>query len=322
MISNNLPFIEKYKPKKIEDLVINEIIIKQLNGFIKNSSIPHLILCGNSGIGKTSFINCLVKKIYPKEYINDLVFELNSFDDRGIEINTFIINFSKKKTDIDENSSLCKLIIIEEADNITDKTQKLISSNFEKYPNVKFIFTCNNTNEIIECIQSRCSIICFTEIPEKQLINRLKYICKCENIENDEKSLLYLFNSSNNDIRKTINNMELVYYTEKKITIEQINNVLNIPSLKIYEDLYASIINKNIEKICLIIRNLKNDGYYAFDVLIYFINFLIKYEMETEEEEDFKIKLINILSKQTFVMSSKSVCNYIQLTGALLICTE
>ena len=57
-------------------------------------------------------------------------------------------------------------------------------------------------------------------------------------------------------------------------------------------------------------------------VLIYFINFLIKYEMKTEEEEDFKIKLINILSKQSFVMSSKSVCNYIQLTGSLLSCIE
>jgi len=147
----------------------------------------------------------------------------------------------------------------------------------------------------------------------------LQYICKCENIENDEESLLYLFHSSNKDIRKTINNMELVYYTEKKISIEQINSVLNIPSLKIYEDLYYSIINKNIQNICLITRNLKNEGYYAFDVLIYFINFLIKYEME---EEDLKIKLINILSKQTFVMSSKSVCNYIQLTGSLLLCIE
>ena len=320
MTTNNLPFIEKYKPKKIEDLVLNEIILKQLNGFVVSKSISNLVLSGSSGIGKSSFINCLVKKIYPKEYINDLVFELNSFDDRGIEINTFIINFAKKKIDFEDNNSLCKLIIIEEADNITDKTQKLISSNFEKYPNLKFIFTCNNTNEIIECIQSRCSIICFTEIPEKQLINRLQYICKSENIENDEQSLLYLFNSSNKDIRKTINNMELVYYTEKKITIDNINSVLNIPSLKIYEDLYESIINKNIEKICLITRNLKNEGYYAFDVLIYFINFLIKYEME--EEEDLKIKLINILSKQTFVMSSKSVCNYIQLTGSLLSCIE
>ena len=319
MTSNNLPFIEKYKPKKIEDLILNEIILRQLNDFINNKSIPNLIFCGNSGIGKSSTINCLIKKIYPKEYINDLVFELNSFDDRGIEINTFIINFAKKKVEFDENVSLFKLIIIEEADNITDKTQKLISSNFEKYPNTKFIFTCNNTNEIIECIQSRCSIICFTDIPENQLISRLRYICKCENIENDEKSLLYLFNSSNKDIRKTINNMELVYYTEKKITIDKINSVLNIPSLKIYEDLFDAIFNKNIKNICIIVRNLKNDGYYSFDVLIYFINFLINFDIE---DEDLKIKLINILSKQTYVMSSKSVCNYIQLTGILLQCVE
>ena len=319
MTSNNLPFIEKYKPKKIEDLVLNEIILKQLNSFITNTSISHLILSGNNGIGKTSFINCLVKKLYMKEHINNLVFELNSFDDRGIEINTFIVNFAKKKIDIEENGSLCKLIIIEEADNITDKTQKLISSNFEKYPDIKFIFTCNNTNEIIECIQSRCNIICFTEIPEKQLIDRLQYICKCENIENDEKSLLYLFNSSNKDIRKTINNMELVFHTEKKITIEKINSVLNIPSIKIYEELFYAIFNKNIKNICTIVRNFKNEGYYSFDVLIYFINFLINFDIE---DEDLKIKLINILSKQTYVMSSKSVCNYIQLTGVLLQCIE
>jgi replication factor C subunit 2/4 len=315
-MNNNLPFIEKYKPKKLEDLVLNEIILKQLNDFVINKSIPNLIFCGNSGIGKSSAINCLIKKIYPKEYINDLVFELNSFDDRGIEINTFIINFAKKKVEFDENISLFKLIIIEEADNITDKTQKLISSNFDKYRNTKFIFTCNNTNDIIECIQSRCSIICFTEIPEKPLIKRLQYICNCENIENDEDSLLYLFNSSNKDIRKTINNLELVYYTEKKISIEKINNVFNIPSLQIYKEIYDSIIDENIKNICIIIKKLKNEGYYAFDVLIYFINFLIKFDID----EDIKIKLINILSKQTYVMSSKSVCNYIQLTGILLHC--
>ena len=319
MTNNNLPFVEKYKPKKIEDLVLNDIILKQLNDFVVNKTIPNLIFCGNSGIGKTSAINCLIKKIYPKEHINDFVFELNSFDDRGIEINTFIINFARKKVEFDEKISLFKLIIIEEVDNITDKTQKLISSNFEKYTNTKFIFTCNNTNEIIECIQSRCSIICFTDIPEKLLINRLQYICKCENIKNDEESLLYLYNSTNKDIRKTINNLELVYYTEKEITIQKINNVFNIPSLKIYENLYNFIINKDIKNICIIVKNLKNDGYYAFDVLIYFINFLIKYDIE---EEDIKINLINILSKQTYIMSSKSVCNYIQLTGVLLQCIE
>ena len=211
------------------------------------------------------------------------------------------------------------MIIIEEADNITDKTQKLISSNFEKYPNIKFIFTCNNSNDIIECIQSRCNIICFTDIPEKKLIERLNYICECENIETDDKSLLYLLNSSNKDIRKTINNLELVYYTEQQITIDKINKVFNIPSILIYEDLYNSIIDKNVKNICTVVKQLKNDGYYAFDVLIYFINFLIKYEIE---EDDVKIKLINILSKQSYIMSSKSVCNYIQLTGSLLFCIE
>ena len=316
---NNLPFIEKYKPKRIEDLVINDITLKQLNDYISNKSIPNLIFCGNSGIGKSSTINCLIKKIYPKEYINDLVFELNSFDDRGIEINTFIINFAKKKVEFDENVSLFKIIIIEEVDNITDKTQKLISSNFEKYPDIRFIFTCNNTNEIIECIQSRCSIICFSEIPEDLLLNRLKYICKSENIDNDENSLLYLYNSSNKDIRKTINNLELIYFTENNINHNTINNVLNIPSCIIYENLYNAIIEKNIKDICIISKNFKNDGYYSFDVLIHFINFLINYNIE---DEDVKIKLINILSKHSYIMSSKSVCNYIQLTGTLLNCVE
>jgi len=102
-MTSNLPFIEKYKPKKIEDLVLNDIILRQLNDFVTNKSIPNLIFCGNAGIGKSSTINCLIKKIYPKEYINDLVFELNSFDDRGIEINMFIINFAKKKVEFDEN---------------------------------------------------------------------------------------------------------------------------------------------------------------------------------------------------------------------------
>ena len=111
----------------------------------------------------------------------------------------------------------------------------------------------------------------------------------------------------------------MVYYTEKEITIQKINNVFNIPSLQIYEKLYNCIIDNDVKNICIIVKNLKNDGYYSFDVLIYFINFLIKYNIE---EDDIKVKLINILSKQTYIMSSKSVCNYIQLTGILLQCLE
>lgn len=315
-MTTNLPFSEKYRPKKIKDLILDNIILNKINNIISNKDIPNIIFTGKSGIGKTSTIHAIARQIYPREY-HDSIIELNASDDRGIKsVHDTIINFCKRKVEFKEGYAQHKLLILDEADNITPKAQRLINSIMEKYPTTRFAFTCNNSSAVIESIQSRCIIIRFTKPPVIKFIERIKSICELESIDYDEEALKYLFDICQKDLRKTLNMLELVFRAEGKITIKNILNISDIPSQETLNLLLNSIINKDVIKICKIINDFQTQGYYSLDVMLHFIQYI---KSNNEIKEEIRINLINILANKSYVMS-KTSANYLQLTGAILHC--
>ena len=318
---DSLPFSDKYRPTNLEELVLDDIICKKITNIIENKTIPNIIFTGKSGVGKTSAIHCIAKMIYPKEY-HESIIELNASDDRGIKtVQETIINFCKRKIEFHEEYAQHKLLILDEADNITSKAQRLINSIMEKYPLTKFAFTCNDSSKIIESIQSRCLIIKFSKPPIENFILRIKYICANENIEYDEEALYYLFKICQKDLRKTLNMLEMVYRSENKITIANIDKVSDIPSENVLELLLENIIKKDYKNICKLIKNFEIQGYYSLDILLHFIQFIKNYRKFSAIEEDIRINLINKLSNKSYVMS-KTINDYLQLTGAILSCVE
>ena len=312
----NLPFSEKYRPRKLEDLILDNIIYTKIKSIILNKDIPNIIFTGKSGIGKTSTIHCIAKAIYPKDY-HESILELNASDDRGIKsVHETIINFCKRKVIFTPGFAQHKLLILDEADNITPKAQRLINSIMEKYPTTRFAFTCNNSSDIIESIQSRCIIIRFTKPPITSFISRIKLICNNENINYEDDAISYLFEICQKDLRQTLNMLELTHTTYNNITIENINQCCDIPSQTILNELLESILKKDIKNICILINNFENQGYYSLDVLLHFIQY-IKNNTNISEEE--RINLINILSNNSYIMSKSSTI-YLQLTGAILAC--
>lgn len=317
-MTDNLPFSEKYRPRKISDLILDNIISNKINNIVENKDIPNIIFTGKSGIGKTSTIHAIARQIYPREY-HDSIIELNASDDRGIKsVHDTIINFCKRKVEFKEGYAQHKLLILDEADNITPKAQRLINSIMEKYPTTRFAFTCNNSSAVIESIQSRCIIIRFTKPPVEKFIDRIKFICSKESIEYEQDGLEYLFDICQKDLRKTLNMLELVYRAEGKITISNILRISDIPSQDTLNDLLNSIINKDIINTCKIINDFQLQGYYSLDVMLHFIQYVKNYK---NIKEEIKINLINTLAKKSYVMS-KTTANYIQLTGAILNCIQ
>lgn len=99
-MTDNLPFSEKYRPTKIKDLILDNIISNKINNIVENKDIPNIIFTGKSGIGKTSTIHAIARQIYPREY-HDSIIELNASDDRGIKsVHDTIINFCKEKLNL------------------------------------------------------------------------------------------------------------------------------------------------------------------------------------------------------------------------------
>jgi DNA polymerase III delta prime subunit len=244
-----------------------------------------------------------------------MILELNASDDRGIKsVHENIINFCKRKVDYVPGYAQHKLLILDEADNITQKAQRLINSIMEKFPTTRFAFTCNNSADIIESIQSRCVIIRFTNPPITDFLTRIKNICKIENIpEIDDATLTYLFEICQKDLRQAINMLELTYQAYNSVTINNINSISDIPSQAILNELLQNILDKNIQNICKIINKFQTDGYYALDVLLHLIQFIKNYD---NINENTKIDLINTLSIHSYIMSNSST-NYIQLTRTI-----
>lgn len=315
-MTDNLPFSDKYRPKKISELILDDIIFNKINNIVANKDIPNIIFTGKSGIGKTSTIHAIARQIYSREY-HDSIIELNASDDRGIKsVHETIINFCKRKVEFKEGYAQHKLLILDEADNITPKAQRLINSIMEKYPTTRFAFTCNNSSAVIESIQSRCIIIRFTKPPVDKFIERIKSICFKESVEYEHDALEYLFEICQKDLRKTLNMLELVYRAEGKVSIPNILKISDIPSQETLNNLLNSIINKNIVNTCKIINEFQSQGYYSLDVMLHFIQYIKNHK---NIKEDIRINLINILANKSYIMS-KTTTNYLQLTGAILHC--
>jgi DNA polymerase III delta prime subunit len=315
-MSSNLPFSDKYRPRKIEDLILDDIISKKMRNIILNKDVPNIIFTGKSGAGKTSTIHVIAKLIYPKNS-REMVIELNASDDRGIKsVHETIFNFCKRKVEFGEGYAQHKLIILDEADNITPKAQKLINSIMEKYPTTRFAFTCNNSSAVIESIQSRCVIVRFTNPPTEKFIDRIKAICVNESIEYDIEGLNYLFGICQKDLRKTLNMLELVFRAKNTITKINIMEISDIPCEETLGQLLKSIENKDVQNICKIVNEFESQGYFSLDILLHFIQYNKRHNQIKEES---RINLINILSNKSYIMS-KSSPSYLQLTGAILAC--
>ena len=130
-----MPFIEKYRPKNIEDLILPPQMQCKISNIIDTKVIPNLIISGSPGTGKTSTILCLAKKIFGKNYKNsELTLELNASNNRTLDfINSTVSYFCKKK--MSKNNYQQKLIIFDEADNITKKAQNALANLMEEHSN-------------------------------------------------------------------------------------------------------------------------------------------------------------------------------------------
>ena len=146
---NNIPLTEKYRPNKIEDLMLNNELKYIIENILKLKKIPNLILYGPPGTGKTSTALFIAKSIINKKNYKECILEINASDNRCLDdVENKIYNFCRKKTfDI-------KIIIMDEAEIITKKALRIIDNllNEKNINNTNFIFTCNSKKNIIESI--------------------------------------------------------------------------------------------------------------------------------------------------------------------------
>lgn len=304
MNKEDLPWIEKYRPTKIADILFDDILRSKFNRIMELKLYPNLILMGNPGVGKTSTLLAFAKQVTGK-YYNEAVLELNASDNRGLDIvDKMIIHFCKKIVTNDKGEKIMKFIIFDEADNITPKAQYVISDLIDQFSSTTiFTFTCNDSTQIIESIQSKSLLIKFNKVGEKNMINRLEEICRLEKITISREIIKEIIVNSDGDMRSALINLEVI---NKGLKDADKKNYLSLMTNKIEKNLLDKILIAMIEgefHDCVkIYREIKKNGYSNIDIIFNLINHVKIVDIE----EDVRIKLMTRLSKTFVILNDKS----------------
>ena len=265
-MNNKLQWVDKYKPKKIDDLIISPIIKKSLKFYIEKRKIPNIILSGKSGIGKTSLATLLCRES------NFNFKEYNASDNRGIEIVNDILKFyskvGKKKI----------IILLDEADNITHKAQLAIYNLISYYNDITIIFTVNNSNHLLNFIQKKCLHLNFEKVlAYDKYLDFINDILKKENYSIDENYINEVIKNNNYDIRKIISILEIV----------SINNNLNMQHNfhKIIINFYKDIENISRNEAYIQLENIiQKEMISLIDFLFYSISYISENFQENEKK--------------------------------------
>jgi replication factor C small subunit len=198
---------EKYRPQTLDDMVNQREITNRLKTFVAEKNIPHLLLVGPAGVGKTTSILALAQDLYGPSFRN-YVLELNASDERGINvIRDKVKNYARTAAMASPVSF--KIIILDEADHLTGDAQHALRRTMEVYTKTaRFCLIGNYSENIIDPIQSRCSIFRYGSLDEEDIQDRLNYIAEKENLQIVDEGLDALFQASGGDLRKAINMLQ------------------------------------------------------------------------------------------------------------------
>ena len=276
-MSDEFLWVEKYRPKTIEDCILPEQTKKTFLDFLDKGEVPNLLLAGPAGCGKTTVAKALCKQLGADYYV------INGSDE-GRFLDTVRNNAKNFASTVSLSSeSKHKVIIIDEADNTTPDVQLLLRASIEEFSgNCRFIFTCNYKNKIIEPLHSRCAVIDFNITKKDKptiassFFQRLNNILDGERIETDKKVLVELINKHFPDWRRILNECQrysvggkidsgiLAHFSDVKVNdliknLKEknfaevrkwcVNNLDNDPAVllrRIYDVLYDSLVPSSI----------------------------------------------------------------------------
>ena len=289
-------WVEKNRPKNLEDICYQDDVKKILRNFINNKNIPHLLFFGPSGCGKTSTILSLARDLFGSEYQNRIK-ELNASDERGINvIREKIKNYAQESISVNNNLPPWKIIILDEADNMTIESQYALRRIMEEYSKVtRFCIICNYHNKIIDPIVSRCSLFRFKPIPNKIIKDQLTLISKKEKFKCSNQVLDKICSYCRGDLRKAINFLQRCNNCfGDKITSMVIDEISGVISFDRLFEFIQNCINKNEEKVLQFIEYFYYSGYSLVNQIYSIHNILIKSKITDEVKCKIILMLIDI----------------------------
>jgi DNA polymerase III delta prime subunit len=306
-------WVEKYRPKTIEDCILPENIKKTFRDFLNKGEIPNMLLAGPPGVGKTTVAKALCKELGVDFYV------INGSDE-GRFLDTVRNNAKNFASTVSLSSEAKhKVIIIDEADNTGNDVQLLLRAFIEEFAgNCRFILTCNYKNKIIEPLHSRCAVIEFSikgkqkQSIAAQFFKRLNFILDEERCESDKKVLVELINKHFPDWRRVLNecqrysvsgkidsgilatfsdvavndlikNLKEKNFPEvRKWCVSNMDNDITVLLRRIYDNLYESLVPATIPAAVLVLAKYQYQAAFVADQEINLLACLTEIMVECE----------------------------------------
>lgn len=270
-MTNNNVYVEKYRPTKFDDIVLDPLNKKLLKNIIETGYFPNLLFYGPPGTGKTTTIINLVNTYQEKlnQKNKELMIHLNASDERGIDIIRSQINqFVNSKTLFNHGM---KFVILDEVDYMTKNAQQALRYLLQNYSNsVRFCLICNYISRIDEGLQNEFLRLRFNQLPENDIINFLRNISNSENLKLSDKSLSLIQKLYKSDIRSMINFMQSNQNLE--------DNQINIIDEQVWDTLYNKLKNSDeLTKLITFINEISSK--YNIDkknIIKDFLNYIIR----------------------------------------------
>ncbi|PNW81563.1 hypothetical protein CHLRE_06g251800v5 [Chlamydomonas reinhardtii] len=207
------PWVEKYRPKNVSEVAYQEEVVNTLTRALETANLPHLLFYGPPGTGKTSTALAIARQLYGPELMKSRVLELNASDERGIHVvREKVKAFAATAVGAPVPGYPCppyKLLILDEADSMTQDAQNALRRTMETYSRVtRFVFICNYVSRIIEPLASRCAKFRFKPLQPAIMAGRIEHICERESVTLGPGALDTLSAVSGGDLRRAINTLQ------------------------------------------------------------------------------------------------------------------
>lgn len=293
-----LLWVEKYRPKTLDEVIDREEVVSRLKAFIKMENVPNMLFVGPPGTGKTTAALALVNDLYQASTTGRFL-ELNASDERGINtIREIVKDFARSRPSM---GIPFKILILDESDNMTQDAQQALRRVMERYASVtRFILLANYQWGIIEPIQSRCAIFRFPPLSPTHIREGLIKVLEKEGIKWMEEAIDEIVKAARGDMRKAINIAQSATGGSKKLTPESILQVIGVLHPREIKEMINEALKGDFNSAKKrLAKLLYDDGLSANDILREMNTELMSVEMEERK----RLQVINALGEVNFRIS-------------------
>ncbi|CAR21087.1 replication factor C subunit 3 [Lachancea thermotolerans CBS 6340] len=295
--AENLPWIEKYRPQTLDDVYGQREIVGTVRKFVKEGRLPHLLFYGPPGTGKTSMIVALSREIYGTNYRN-MVLELNASDDRGIDVvRNQIKEFASTRQIFSKGF---KLIILDEADAMTNAAQNALRRIIEKYTkNTRFCILANYAHKLTPALLSRCTRFRFQPLPTDAIEKRVNKVLILENLKLSREAFTALLRLSKGDMRRALNVLQASKATlddpDAEVTEDTIYECIGAPHPQDIETALESMLKDDWSTAFFTVNKIRTlKGLALIDLVEGIVETLEGYELKPETRVELLCKLSDI----------------------------